>query len=169
MDKKTFKIGFLIGALVTIGIGVYVLFNMKSIMSYIAIKPIVLAQLDLENANGEKVQFEKGKPIVINFWATWCAPCVEEFPEFEELNKKYSDKVNFLMVSDEATTRIEKFKSRKGYTLNMVRSLKPFDDYGLTLRPATYFYDSEGKLITKIAGGISKEELEEGIKALIGN
>ena len=51
----------------------------------------------------------------------------------------------------------------------MLRSSKTFDKYGLMLRPATYFYDSNGKLISKFAGGITKEELENEIKKIIEN
>ena len=169
MDKKMFKIGFLVGVLLIVGIGIYGYFNMQSIMNDNTIKPIELVQLDIENSKGEKINLKNGKPFVINFWATWCVPCIQEFPEFEELNKKYSDKVEFLMVSDEEISKIEKFKEKKGYNLNMVRSSKTFDKYGLMLRPATYFYDSNGKLVSKFAGGITKEELEDEIKKIIEN
>ena len=112
MDKKMFKIGFLVGVLLIIGIGVYGYFNMQSVMNDITIKPIELSQLDLENAKAEKVNLKTGKPIIINFWATWCVPCVQEFPEFDELNAKYGDKVDFVMISDEEMTKIEKFSLR---------------------------------------------------------
>lgn len=164
-----FKIGFLIGVLLIIGIGIYGFFNMKSIMNDNTIKPIELVQLDIENLNGEKIILKTGKPIVINFWATWCVPCIQEFPEFEELNKKYSEKVDFLMVSDEEIHKIENFKAKKGYNLNMVRSLITFEKYDLMLRPATYFYDSNGKLVSKFAGGITKEELENEVKKIVKN
>lgn len=169
MDKKMFKIGFLVGALFIIGIGIYGYFNMQSLMNDATIKPIELAQLDLENAKAEKVNLKNGKPIIINFWATWCVPCVQEFPVFEDLHTKYGDKVDFLMISDEEITKIEKFKAKKGYKLNMLRSVKKFEEYGLILRPATYIYNSEGKLINKISGEIEKGEIEKEILKLIEN
>ena len=55
MDKKMFKIGFLVGILLIIGIGIYGYFNIKSIMNDVTIKPIKLVQLELENLNGEKL------------------------------------------------------------------------------------------------------------------
>lgn len=169
MDKKMFKIGFLVGVLFIIGIGIYGYFNMQSMMNDFAIKPIELSQLDLENAKAEKVNLNNGKPIIINFWATWCVPCVEELPEFDELNVKYGNKVDFVMISDEEITKIEKFKIKKGYKLKMLRSTKTFDKYGLMLRPATYFYNSEGKLKNKISGEIAKKDLEKEILKLIEN
>lgn len=164
-----FKIGFLVGALFIIGIGIYGYFNMQSIMNDVSIKSIELTQLDLENEKAEKINLKIGKPIIINFWATWCAPCVHEFPVFNELNAKYGDKIDFVMISDEAITIIDKFKVKNGYKLNMLRSTKTLDEYGLLLRPATYFYNSKGKLINKISGAISKDDVEKEILKLIEN
>jgi thiol-disulfide isomerase/thioredoxin len=164
-----FKIGFLVGVLLIIGMGIYGYFNMQTVVNDVSIKPIELAQLDLENDKAEKVQLKIGKPMIINFWATWCAPCVKEFPEFEELNTQYGDKVDFVMISDEEITKIEKFKTKNGCQLTMLRSAKTFEEYGLFLRPATYLYNSEGKLINKISGGITKEALEKEIVKLIEN
>ena len=164
-----FKIGFLVGVLLIIGIAIYGYYNMQYMMNDPASKPIELTQLDLKNAKEEKIILKAGKPIIINFWATWCVPCVEEFPQFEELNAKYGDKIDFVMISDEEMTKIEKFKAKKGYKLNMLRSTKTFDKYGLMLRPVTFFYNSEGKLINKISGGIEKEDLEKEILKLIEN
>jgi thiol-disulfide isomerase/thioredoxin len=169
MDKKMFKKGFIVGATFIIAVGIYGYFNINSIIGDNVLKPIELTQLDLENSKGEKIKIKTGKPIVINFWATWCAGCVKELPEFEELNKKYADKIDFILVSDEKISTIEKFKARKGYTINMVRSLKTFDLYQLMLRPATYFYNSDGKLVTKMGGELSKDVLEKQIKLLLEN
>lgn len=62
------------------------------------------------------------------------------------MNEKYSDKVDIIMVSDEDVLKIKNFKLKKGYKLNMLRSIKPFNDYGLIGRPATLFYNSKGEL-----------------------
>lgn len=167
MDKKMFKIGFLVGVLLIIGVGIFVFFNIKTTINDNTIQPIELSQLDLENLNSEKISLKSGKPIIINFWGTWCAPCVQEFPEFVEMNEKYSDKVDIIMVSDEDVLKIKNFKLKKGYKLNMLRSIKPFNDYGLIGRPATLFYNSKGELKSKIGGSISNEELEEALKGII--
>ena len=167
MDKKMFKIGFLVGVLLIIGIGIYGYFNMKTIISDIITKPVELTQLELETLNSEKVLLKNGKPKVLNFWATWCAPCVQEFPEFEKLNFKYGNKVDIIMISDEDVFKIQNFKLKKGYNLNMLRSIKSFNDYGIIGRPATYFYNSKGELIGKIGGSITYEELENGLTGII--
>ena len=166
MDKKMFKIGFLIGIVLIIGVGYY---TMKTNIIDNTTKPIILSELDLENENGEKVLLKAGKPIIINFWATWCEPCVAEFPQFEKLKNKYSDKIDFIMISDEEINKIVQFKSKKGYSLKMLRSVKIFNDYGLIGRPATYFYNSKGILIQKLGGGLSEEILENEVELLIEN
>lgn len=167
MDRKMFKTGFLVGVFSIIAIGIYSYFNMKSITNEVMTLPIELAQLDLENTNSEKVNLKSTKPIIINFWATWCVPCVQEFPEFEEMNAKYGDKINFVMLSDEEMTKINKFKTKNGYKINILRSRKEFSHYGLKVRPATYFYNSKAELSNNIIGLITKEDLEKEILKLL--
>ena len=167
MDKKMFKIGFLVGVLLSIAIGIYGYFNMKTIINDNTIKSVELTQLELENLSSEKVSLKDGKPKILNFWATWCAPCVKEFPEFVKLNLKYGDKIDVIMISDEDVLKIQKFKLKKGYNLNMMRSIKSFNYYGIIGRPATYFYNSKGELVSKIGGSITYEELEKGLTGII--
>jgi thiol-disulfide isomerase/thioredoxin len=169
MDKKMFKIGFLSGIILVIGIGIYGFFNMKTIISDNTTKPVELIQLELENLSSEKVSLKDGKPKVLNFWATWCAPCVQEFPIFAKLNLKYGNKVDVIMISDEDVLKIQNFKLKKGYNLNMLRSIKSLKDYGIIVRPATFFYNSKGKLVSKIGGSVTYDELEEGLTGIIDN
>lgn len=167
MDKKMFKIGYLVGVVLIIGLGIMGYMNAKSILSSSTLSTIELDQIEVEDFNNKKIKLTVDKPIVVNFWATWCAPCVEELPYFEELQHKYKDQVDFLMVSEEEVSKIEKFKNKKGYTLNLVRSSKKNIDYGLNAIPATFFYNSEGKLINKIVGSLTKEDLEIQITNLL--
>jgi thiol-disulfide isomerase/thioredoxin len=166
MDKKMFKIGFLSGILLIIGIGIYGYFNMRITFSDNT-KSIELSQLELQNLSSEKISLKKGKPKVLNFWATWCDPCVKEFPEFVKLNTKYGDKVDIIMISDEDVLNIKNFKLKKDYNLNMVRSTKSFNEYGLIGRPATFFYNAKGELVSKWGGSITYDKLEEGVTGII--
>jgi len=155
MDKKMFKIGYFVGVVLIIGLGIVGYTNAKNILSSTDLSTIELNQIEVEDLNNKKIKLTVGKPIVVNFWATWCAPCVEELPYFEELQHKYKDQVDFLMVSEEEVSKI------------LVRSSKKNIDYGLNAIPATFFYNSEGELINKIGGSLTKEELEIQITNLL--
>lgn len=101
---------------------------------------------------------------LINYWATWCAPCVAELPEFEKLiiNKNIETKdIKFLFTSSEKTDEIEKFLDKNNFVLPFYRfdnSQKPtFINH--TSIPTTYFIDEKKLLIYKFSG-IQKWESE---------
>ena len=124
------------------------------------------------NADGETVQLSDffGKPIVLNFWASWCPPCKAELPDFEAACKKYEGKVTFLMVNltdgQRETVEIAKsFIASEGYTFpvyfdtNYEASYK----YGLSSIPQTFFIGEDGEIVAKATGMISASQLEQGI------
>ena len=80
--------------------------------------------MNLVDLDGKKVNTELllDKPLVINYWATWCKPCIEEMPYFEEVNLKYKNEVNFLFVSDEEISKIANFNKRKKFNLFFVKA-----------------------------------------------
>ncbi len=59
----------------------------------------------------------KGKPIFINFWATWCPPCIAEMPSIQNLYDNYKDKVNFIFINNEEIEIVETFMNRHNYSL----------------------------------------------------
>jgi thiol-disulfide isomerase/thioredoxin len=65
----------------------------------------------------------KGKVVFINFWATWCPPCVAEMPSIQELYKDYSDRVIFLLVTSEDLDVVEKFKEKNDYNFEIFQPL----------------------------------------------
>jgi peroxiredoxin len=114
----------------------------------------------------------KGKVLVINFWATWCGPCVVEFPEFVALDAKYRDKgVKIVgITADEPydlNTKVVAFlKEQKAPFQNFLQDTDEpqemidivYKDWQGTL-PATFVYDKEGNLVYKRFGIIDREEL----------
>lgn len=72
--------------------------------------------IDIEHwLKGEKVsKLEEGKVYVIEFWATWCAPCIVSMPHISELQKKYGDQVTFIAISDEPLPVVERWMKQKG-------------------------------------------------------
>ncbi len=132
------------------------------------IPQINLSALTIKALDGSSINLEslKGKPLVINFWGTWCGPCRQEMPGFEKAKLKYSDKVNFLMVSDEPVDKLLKFKAANNYTLFYAQSQKPFQELGITSVPFTYIYDATGMLVFKRKDVLCEEELEKVIESI---
>lgn len=126
---------------------------------------------DLEGNMVELDSF-KGKPIVLNFWASWCSYCVKEMPDFDTVYKELGDEVTFIMlnVTDgvrETREKGEKHYAEKGYSFPVY-----FDDqgtqgtntYGVSGFPTTYFIDRNGNLAAYAGGMIDEEALRRGIQ-----
>ena len=124
------------------------------------------------NGNTVKLSDYAGKPIVLNFWASWCVYCVEEMPDFEAMYKKYGDRVNFLMVNvgDESLAAVQSYISSKGYTFPVFVDYaqiaeNAYDAYSI---PQTYFFYADGTAGFRGMGMISGETLEATILKVLG-
>lgn len=115
-----------------------------------------------------------GKPVVLNFWASWCPPCKGEMPEFQKLYDELKDEVHFVMVDmvDDAQETVEsgsKFIKDNGYTFPVYYDT----DYDAAITyqarslPMTFFIDEEGNFITGHMGMITGEILKERVNELI--
>jgi thiol-disulfide isomerase/thioredoxin len=97
----------------------------------------------------------RGKPVILNFWATWCPPCVEEVPSLVELQKKLGDKVTILAVSEDADQNaVNQFVRDHNVDLLTVRDPKQTANalYGTFKFPETYVIDRDGKIVRKFIG-----------------
>ncbi len=162
MNKGFFWRGFGAGALAFILVTVLV-YN-----KFVVQPDVSLNQIEVQNLNGGKTELTKyiGKPLVVNYWATWCAPCIKEFPYFKEVKQQLGDDINFIMISDESIEKINKFSTSNSYTFNYLKSDKNLSEYGINARPTTYFYNSSGILVTKHTGEISVEILKNLIEKI---
>ena len=165
MEKRSFRIGMFIGVFTSL-IFFSFMFSKMAKTETQNLKKIQINQIQIETLENKKINLKTGKPTIINFWSSWCAPCVEEFPEFEKLKLKYKDRIEIKMVSDEKIEKILNFKNKNSYTLDFVHNLKGVDYYGIKSLPATYFYNSNGKLIKKINGALNEKELNDNIELL---
>ena len=109
----------------------------------------------LEKNNKDRLEFVdlKNKVVLVNFWATWCPPCIAEMPSFELLYRDYKDKVEFLFVSSEDHETVKGFLNRKKYSFPAYRPLTEAPDplNGNTL-PTTYLIDKSGSIVIKKIG-----------------
>lgn len=111
----------------------------------------------LLDINGKVVNFEqfRGKTVFLNFWATWCPPCIAEMPDiqalFEEVN---SERVAFVMISqDNDFDKAKTFLKKKGYTLPVYQLASNLPEvYWSRSIPTTFVLSPEGKIITKQIG-----------------
>lgn len=107
-----------------------------------------------------------GKPVVLNFWASWCGPCRNEMPYFEEAWGEFGNDVRFLMVNlDSNRTDAETFLEENSYSFTVYYDSigAASNTYGVKYIPTTFFIDGAGNLVSYATGGISKEVLLKGI------
>ena len=107
-------------------------------------------QWRLRDANGKEVFFKdyKGKIIFINFWATWCPPCIAEMPSLQKLYNDYQDKVVFLFVTTDSFDKANNFLKKEKLNLPVYQSISnpPLEMESTTI-PATYVIDKQGNII----------------------
>ena len=123
------------------------------------------------DGNGKSVKLSDyvGKPIVLNFWASWCGPCKSEMPEFQEVYEEMGDEVQFLMVnatvSGDTVAGAKSFIQQYGYTFPVLFDTtgEALQVYGVDAFPTTWFLDKEGNPVVYAVGAISKASLLQGI------
>jgi cytochrome c biogenesis protein CcmG, thiol:disulfide interchange protein DsbE len=96
----------------------------------------------------------RGKPVVLNFWATWCPPCIQEMPSLVQLQKQLGDKVTILAVSeDDDDNAYKQFVKDHNIDLLTVRDTKRNNElYGTFKFPETFVIDKDGKIVRKFIG-----------------
>lgn len=116
----------------------------------------------------------RGKGVILNFWASWCGPCKNEMPDFDEIYKELGDKYHFLMVNmtDGNTETVEtagSFIEEKGYSFPVYYDTEGTAGaaYSVYSIPTTYFIDAEGHVLAYASGSISGETLRSGISQFL--
>lgn len=126
------------------------------------------------DSSGKQVKLSdfKGKPVVLNFWATWCPYCVDEMPLFEDTYKKNSD-ISFLMIDvtdgQRETQDIGKsFISSKNFTFPVYYDTanEAATAYNLASMPQTCFIDKDGNIVAIKIGECDAQALQDGIAAI---
>ena len=120
--------------------------------------------------NPHKLSDFFGKPIVLNFWASWCSPCKMEMPDFNEKYLEIGEEVQFLMINltdgyRETVEVAAAFIENQGYNFPVFfdTAYEASNTYGVSSIPTTYFLNAEGKLIAKASGAIDAATLQRGI------
>ncbi|WP_373519815.1 TlpA family protein disulfide reductase [Pricia sp.] len=90
----------------------------------------------------------KGKVVFLNFWATWCGPCLKEMPDIQNLYDDYGDQVRFLLVTQEDRAKVDAFLQKKKYTLPIyfTDTADIPEEIASKSMPTTYILDKSGKI-----------------------
>jgi peroxiredoxin len=133
----------------------------------------------LTTLDGKKVSLSdyKGRPVLVNFWATWCAPCKVEMPWFEEFNKEYAAQ-GFVILGltddvDSGKDKIAKVAHQTGVTYPILltdgKVQKAYSPEGMDYLPMSFYVDRKGVIVEETAGLGSKDEIEAHIKKTIAS
>jgi cytochrome c biogenesis protein CcmG, thiol:disulfide interchange protein DsbE len=131
--------------------------------------------LELHDLKGapHKLEEFRGKPVVLNFWATWCVPCAAEMPLLSEMQIQYKDKILFIAASiddDDMKPEIAAFiKKHKGDALTVMTgaTLDSLQDFGVAqVMPGTIFIDAQGNIVDRFSGALKRDDLEIRLQKL---
>jgi len=90
----------------------------------------------------------KKRVVLVNFWATWCPPCIAEMPSLQKLYDDYKDKADFLFVTSDSKDEITSFLEKHNYSFKVYRPISGYPKYfNVTSIPRTYLIDKEGTVV----------------------
>lgn len=124
-----------------------------------------------EDLEGNPVELSdyKGKRVVLNYWATWCRPCIEEMPDMEKAQAILADEdYVFLFASDQSIDTINKFKETRGFNLDYIKFNGVYAKINVSALPATFVYNAVGEQVLRFDGGLKWDspEMIEKLKAV---
>ncbi len=98
----------------------------------------------------------KGKRILLNYWATWCTPCIEEMPDLLAL-QEHLEKENyvFLLASDQSVKKIRDFRSERGFDFNFIKYNGAYAQQKIHALPVTLIFNEMGEQVERFDGGES--------------
>ena len=139
-------------------------------------EPIQAPDFTVYDVEGNEVHLSDyvGKPVVLNFWASWCGPCKSEMPDFDAAYQELGEDVQFLMVnltdgSRETVDSASVFVEEQGYSFPVFYDTESQAAiaYAAYSIPTTYLIDAEGYAVARGVGALSAEALQQGIDMIL--
>ena len=146
----------------------------------VTIKPVgktgsLAPDFQLKSLDGKQVRLSdfRGKAVLLNFWATWCAPCKIEMPWFVDLQKQYASQglqVIGVAMDDSGQDTIAKFAKELGVNYPVLIGKESVGDAygGVEFLPTTFIIDRQGKVVNRVFGLAGRSEFEDSIKKALG-
>ncbi|WP_299118075.1 TlpA family protein disulfide reductase [uncultured Winogradskyella sp.] len=114
----------------------------------------------------------KGKIVIVNFWATWCPPCIAEMPSLQKLYDKYGQEVDFLFVTNDSIDKIKAFKEKYNYTFPVYQiQSNPTEELQTSSIPRTLIINQKGEIIIDKSGAVDwyNDSVQNVLDILIKN
>lgn len=137
-----------------------------------SIKPEKAPQFNLPNLSGKQVSLSdfQNRPVMVNFWATWCVPCRNEMPEIENVYRLRKDEgLEVLAINlKESKEVVEEYVKNNGFSFQILldKTGEVSDKFQLFGLPTTYFIDKKGVIQYSYMGEMTKEIINTGLKAI---
>ena len=140
-------------------------------------QPSAAPDFTVYDREGNAHQFSefKGKPVILNFWASWCGPCVSEMPEFQRFYEQYGEDIHFVLVNltdgqQETVETASGFITEQGYTFPVYfdTDIDAAMKYGVSAVPVSYFIDADGYFVAWAQGALTEDMLQQGVDMLLG-
>jgi len=127
---------------------------------------------NLQQLDGTEINFSqsKDKVTIVNFWATWCPPCVAEMPSFQKLHDTYGEKVDFYFVTSEKPEKVKNFIIKNGYKFPVYIQ---YHEAPLLLQssvlPTTYLISKTGEIVVEEEGAAdwNSKKMKEMVDKLL--
>jgi thiol-disulfide isomerase/thioredoxin len=133
---------------------------------------VTALNLKLKDLNGKDVSLSdfKGKKVMLNFWASWCRPCISEMPDIQKLynETKDSDLVILAVNLGEDKATVKSFTDINKYNFTILLDLEESAgrQYNIAAIPTTFFIDKEGNIVSTVKGAITLEKMKLYISKL---
>lgn len=113
-----------------------------------------ITSIELVDLEGNPISWEtmKGKKVFLNFWATWCKPCIVEMPSMSEAAEQLGEDYVFLAASYEDLAKIQKFAEKQDFTFQFVHTKTPIESLNIYSLPTTFLINSSGELVETVIG-----------------
>lgn len=127
-------------------------------------------QLGSDRQNTLDFETTKGKVVFINFWATWCPPCIAEMPSLQALYDDYNDKVVFLFVTNDPLETVKKFKTKHNYDFEVYNPLNEAPiELSTRAIPRTFIINKNGQIVVDKSGAVNwnSDKVRSQLNALL--